>query len=439
MSWNGQRILIVGLGLSGWSMLRYLHARGAELQVCDSRAEAPYAAALAADYAGVPLVLGQLPVDMLDRVDMLAVSPGVNLDQPFFDEARALGLPLLGDIEIFARDNQRPVLAVTGSNGKSTVVTLLGEMARAAGRQVLVGGNIGTPALDLIEQPGDLIVLELSSFQLELTESLDCLAACILNISADHMDRYPDLAAYAAAKGRIFARAGHAVINQDDPVSQAVVPASLQGSRFSIEASADFDRAGEALRGHGESWLSIADLKLIGRHNHANVLACFALGEIAGLSREAMCHAARAFAGLPHRCEWVAERHGVRWINDSKGTNVGATLAALDGIESPVILLAGGQSKGGDFAPWRGPLADKGRAVLLYGEDAGIIAVDLAVLKDQLEIRQFRDLDAAVTAADELARPGDTVLLSPGCASFDQFSGYVQRGEHFAALVRALP
>lgn len=438
MNWNSQNVLVVGLGLTGWSMLRYLARHGARLQVCDSRAAPPYADQLHAEFTDVPLHAGTLDPALLDGIDVLAVSPGVDLNQPLFDKARARGITLMGDIEIFALANQAPVLAVTGSNGKSTVVTLLGQMAEQAGFQVQVGGNIGTPALDLLAQPSDLIVLELSSFQLELTRSLQCVAACVLNISADHMDRHGSLQSYIAAKARIFAHAAHAVVNADDADAVAAVPQTLPSSDFSVRQAADFDLRGQDLCVGGAAWLDSRELKLVGRHNHANVLAAFALGMAAGLPRDAMVAAAVEFTGLPHRCQWVAQHRDVRWINDSKGTNVGATLAALDGLEPKVVLLAGGQAKGGDFTPWCTPLNEKGRAVLLFGEDAAQIAGDLNGLNDAVPVHQVDALDTAVAQADALAQAGDSVLLSPGCASFDQFSGYQQRGEHFAQLARAL-
>ncbi len=438
MNWAGKKLLIVGLGLSGWSAVRYLHRQGAVLKVCDSRTQPPHAGALAAEYPQVPLQAGSLPLSLLDDgVEALVVSPGLDLSLPLLAEARRRGLPLLGDIEVFACDNSVPVLAVTGSNGKSTVVTLLGEMARVSGRRVLVGGNIGTPALDLLSEDADLIVLELSSFQLELTESLQCVAAANLNLSPDHIDRHGDMQAYAAAKARIFAHAQQAVVNDEDALT--AIGAGASPLRFGLSPDCEFRLQGDALTVRGEIWLRAAELKLLGAHNHLNVLAALALGEAAGLPRETMCQAARDFSGLPHRCEWVAERGGVRWINDSKGTNVGATLAALDGLPPRVVLLAGGQSKGGDFRPWVAPLTDKGRAVFLFGEDAGKIASDLAALPDSVCLREVGTLQAAVAQADDVAEPGDSVLLSPGCASFDQFSGYAARGDCFRELVRALP
>ena len=438
MSWNAKNVLVVGLGLSGWSAARYLAQQGARVSVCDSRAQPPYAAALAEQYPQLTGTYGELNNALLDGVNVLVISPGLDLNLPLLVEARARGIECIGDIEVFARANSVPVLAVTGSNGKSTVVTLLGLMAEKAGLRVAVGGNIGTPALDLLAQPADLIVLELSSFQLELTQTLQCVAACVLNVSADHIDRHGSVAQYAAAKARIFAHAAHAIVNLDDALAASLAPAALPASGFSIKRRADFELRDGCLRVADVDWLNVADLKLVGQHNQANVLAAFALGMAAGIPRDALVAAACEFAGLPHRCEWVAERNGVRWINDSKGTNVGATLAALQGLPPKVVLLAGGLAKGGDFTPWCVPLQEKGRAVLLFGQDAGLIANDLAAVAGQITVQKLPELSDAVARAEVLAQDGDSVLLSPGCASFDQFSGYEQRGQRFAELAKAL-
>lgn len=436
MSWSGQKLLILGLGLTGFSAVRYLHRQGALLSVFDTRPRPPFAVALAEQYPELRCHPPSAGAEILDGCDGVVVSPGLDLKLPLIRAARERGLPILGDIEIFARDNRAPVLAVTGSNGKSTVVTLLGEMARADGRRVAVGGNLGTPALDLLAQPADLIVLELSSFQLELTQRLPCVAATVLNLSADHIDRHGSLAAYGAAKAGIYRGAQIAVINADDPAAADLAGCHARQIAFGAQADALYTvRDGQLCRGD-EPWLAVAELRLVGRHNQLNVAAAFALGDSAGLAPAAMQQAAREFSGLAHRCEWLRERHGVRWINDSKGTNVGATLAAIDGLDPWVVLLAGGQAKGGDFSPWRAPLRDKGRAVMLFGQDAAQIEGQLG---DCVPLRRVPDLAAAVQAAAGIAQPGDSVLLSPGCASFDQFSGYVQRGERYAELVRALP
>ncbi len=444
--YSGQHILILGLGQTGWSCVRYLQAQGAELRVADSRENPPMLAELQRDFPRIPLDRLNDDPGLLEGIDMLVVSPGLDLRLPLLVEARQRRLPIIGDIELFARAASAPVVAITGSNGKTTVTSLVGEMARAAGREVRVGGNIGTPALDLLPddnapQP-DLYVLELSSFQLELTESLKPAGAVVLNISADHIDRHGSLEHYAAIKTSIYRGEGVAVVNKDDPLAAPLLDAGRKVSYFGLgkpQGETEYGLLGQGnglslARGDNEL-LALSDLRIHGLHNAANALAALALGEAAGLPMDAMLRALRNFAGLPHRCQWVAECGGVNWYNDSKGTNVGATLAALRGLPGPVVLLAGGQAKGGDFSPWREVLAEKGRALLLFGEDAAKIE---AAAGATVTTEILPTLEAAVERAAKLARAGDSVLLSPGCASFDMFSGYVERGERFTRAVKEL-
>ncbi len=429
-----QHWLVVGLGVTGQSAVRYLLAEGARVRAADSRVDqvvhAPW-------QAQVDLRLGAFDVDaLLDGVDAVLASPGLPYDEPLFEAARQRGLPVVGDIELFARACRHPIIGVTGSNGKSTVVTLLARLLEAAGRRVALGGNIGTPALDLLAQPADVVVLELSSFQLELTETLACEAACVLNLSADHMDRHGSMAHYAAVKAKIYRNARCAVVNLDDPHVVAMPTGDVRRS-FSVSQAADWairQVDGVSTLFHQQRpWLSAAELRLVGAHNLANVAAALALLESIGVDPESVRPALLAFEGLPHRCQWVAEQAGVTWINDSKGTNVGATLAALGGVQAPIVLLAGGLAKGGDFRPWGAPLAAVGRAAVLYGEDAGLIRNHLDGV---LPIHVEPDLAASVQRARVLAQPGDTVLLSPGCASQDQFRDYIERGEAFIRLVK---
>lgn len=433
--------LIVGLGKSGLSVARFLARRGEAFAVADSRATPPGAAELAALCPACETAFGAFDAAYFARFRRLIVSPGVAVAEPAIVAARAAGAEIIGDIELFARAVTAPVIAITGSNGKSTVTTLVGEMA-AAERRVAVGGNLGTPALDLLEGPApDLYVLELSSFQLETTGSLAPAAATVLNLSADHLDRYDSIAAYAQAKARIYANAAVQVINRDDPVAAALATGDGRRVSFGLDAPADggwglaeIDGEGWLLRGT-ERVLRADDLRIRGRHNVANALAALALGEAAGLSREAMCRVLRAFPGLPHRSQWVATVRGADWINDSKGTNVGATLAALNGMTAPVVLLAGGLGKDQDFTPLRPALAEKGRALVLFGRDAGLIA---QAVGDAVPVVRVDSMEAAVAAAAERVEPGDVVLLSPACASFDMFTGYEERGQRFVALVNAL-
>ncbi|MGH8455056.1 MAG: UDP-N-acetylmuramoyl-L-alanine--D-glutamate ligase, partial [Nevskiales bacterium] len=397
-------------------------ARGARVRTTDTRAEPPMLGELRARFPEVEFVSG-LPEAVLDNAVAVVTSPGLDLRLPFFTAAGMRGLPVFGDIELFACEARVPVVAITGSNGKSTVTTLLAEMARQAGRKVAFGGNLGTPALDLIADAIDLYVLELSSFQLELTDSLDATAAVVLNVTPDHIDRHGTLDHYAALKARIFRGTGACVLNLEDPVVAAMAPGNRQVFGFTLQAPRT-DREYGLIEAEGERWLArgsepvlkLSELRIKGLHNAANALAALALGTALGLPLDAMRAALREFPGLPHRCQWVAEKRGVNWYNDSKGTNVGATLAALLGMPGPIVLLAGGLAKGGDFAPLRPVLADKGRALVLFGQDALVIE---QAMTGAVPVHHARDMDQAVGHAAQVAQPGDTVLLSPACASFD--------------------
>lgn len=434
--------LVVGLGISGLSCARHLARRGEAFAVADSREQPPGLAALREELPAVPVRLGPFDPAYFAGFRQLVVSPGVPLDTPALATARAAGAALLGDIELFARAARAPVVAITGSNGKSTVTTLVGEMARAAGRAVAVGGNLGTAALDLLDDAADLYVLELSSFQLELTEILEAQAAVVLNVSADHLDRHGSMEHYAALKARVYRGGGVQVLNRDDPRVAAMALPGRQRLDFGVDmAGAGFGLAHQG----GETWLArdgrpllpVAQLRIAGRHNWSNALAALALGSAIGLPEAAMCAALCAFDGLAHRCRKVAHRRGVGWYDDSKGTNVGSTLAALAGMPGErVVLIAGGQGKGQDFAPLRPAVAQRARAVVLIGQDAPVIE---AALAGSVPLVHAGSMTAAVAAAADLAREGDTVLLSPACASFDMFTNYMARGEAFAAAARGLP
>ncbi len=436
------RTLIVGLGKTGLSCARFLAARGIGFAVTDSRAEPPGLAALRAEFPDAPLYLGGFAEAAFAQAEQLVVSPGVSLREPLIAAAMARGVEAIGDIELFARHARAPVIAITGANGKSTVTTLVGLMAEAAGRDVRVGGNIGTPALELIQgREPDLYVLELSSFQLETTHSLNAAAAVVLNVMPDHMDRYPGVEDYAAAKRRVYRGDGVMVLNADDPLVRAMAEPDRKQVFFSLGEPAP-GHYGLRETAHGV-WLArgdgclliVSELRIAGRHNAANALAALALGEAVGLPMTAMLRALREFEGLPHRTQWVAERDGIRWYDDSKGTNVGATLAALQGMTGKVVLLAGGDGKGADFTPLRAACAQKARAVVLIGRDAPLIE---AALGGVVPVVRATDMDDAVAQARALARPGDSVLLSPACASFDMFTGYEHRGRVFTEAVRRL-
>ena len=434
--------VVVGLGKTGLSVVRHLRAQGTSVTVTDTRDTPPGLAALRELAPEIIVRTGGLDARLLDDANAIVVSPGVALRGAFFDAARARNLPVLGDIELFARAVRVPVVGITGTNGKSTVTTLVGRMAQRAGRRARIGGNLGEPALELLDPNAELYVLELSSYQLDTTESLVLSAAVVLNVTADHLDRYASLSEYAASKERIFRRCGTAVLNADDPQVAPMGALAQRRLRFSLhpEALADYT----LLRHNGQEWLSrgterllaLSDMRLAGRHNAANALAALALGEALKLPRAAMLAELREFAGLAHRTAWVAEIGGVRYIDDSKGTNVGATLAAIAGLDGPLLLIAGGDGKGQEFTPLAAALRGKVRLVLLIGRDARVLG---AALGCHAAIEYCDTLEAAVAAAARAALPGDTVLLSPACASLDMFRDYMHRGEAFAAAVHALP
>jgi UDP-N-acetylmuramoylalanine--D-glutamate ligase len=442
--------VVVGLGKTGASCLRYLAKHGIAASATDTRSAPPGLAELGDLADSFDLRLGGFDLSLLDGASQVLMSPGVSLEEPIARAARDRGIDVLGDVELFARHVQAPVIGITGTNGKSTVTSLVAHMAAAAGRSVLAGGNLGVPALDLLEQPTpDLYVLELSSFQLETTSSLQLEAAVVLNVTADHLDRYPSVAAYALAKSRIFAKASTVVLNADDPLVAAMSPtpgaAAMRGLpqrtvTFSIErAQADFSllRSGAVtlLARRGEGLLDVARMKIAGLHNAANALAALALGEAVGLPMRNMLEALESFPGLPHRSQWIADVAGVRFIDDSKGTNVGATIAAVAGMPGPVVMIAGGQGKGQDFTPLAQAFRGKVHHVVLIGRDAPAMG---AALKGVCSTETAASMQEAVAAAQRAARAGDTVLLSPACASFDMFRDYGHRGDVFAATVRAV-
>ncbi|MDQ7076006.1 MAG: UDP-N-acetylmuramoyl-L-alanine--D-glutamate ligase [Gammaproteobacteria bacterium] len=439
---NSAEDVVIGLGKTGLSCVEYLLGLGGQCTVVDSREQPPGLGELQQRFPQVVCHCGAFSAALLSCAKRLIVSPGVSLQEPAIQAAVVAGVEVIGDIELFARVAQAPIVAITGSNGKSTVTTLLGEMGLAAGRQVLLGGNLGVPALELLQQPiPDFYVLELSSFQLETTYSLRAAASVVLNISADHMDRYRGLDDYALAKGAVYQGASVCVVNLDDDV---VVALPTEGMRcgFSLTegVAADYhlmeNEVDELCLAHRQQpLLPVSALKIPEQHNQANALAALALGEAVDLPLEAMLVALRAFTGLEHRTQWVAEINGVSWFNDSKGTNVGATLAAVEGMPQTLVLIAGGEGKGADFTPLRQALKASARAVILIGRDADKMA---AVLEPVVPVYYAESLSLAVQRAAQLAHAGDAVLLSPACASFDQFADYEQRGNCFIAEVRSL-
>lgn len=436
------RTLIVGLGLTGLSCARYLTRQGVEVAMTDSRARPPSLELIRSEMPDIPLFVGGFNEDAFARADQIVVSPGVSLAEPHMARAQAQGVEVIGDIELFARAARAPVVGITGSNGKSTVTTLVGEMARAAGKEVRVGGNLGTPALDLLgDSEPDFYVVELSSFQLETTSSLQGQIAVVLNVSPDHLDRYADQGAYAAAKQRIYRGAALQVVNLDDAVATALADPlrPVRGFTLGMPGEGEYglrDRGGEEWIARGHDFLMpVAELRMAGRHNLGNALAALALGEGMGLALEDMFQTLRSFVGLPHRCQWVREHRGVNWFNDSKGTNVGAARAAIAGMPGPVVLIAGGEGKGADFMPLAQSMAAHGRGAVLIGRDAPLIE---SVLQNVVPVVHARHMDEAVACAEEMAVGGDCVLLSPACASFDMFESYAERGTAFITAVERL-
>ncbi len=458
----GKKTLVLGLGDTGLSCARWLAARGAEVSVADSRITPPNAGRLAELLPQVSLAAGPFDPQQLGAADLLVISPGVPLADPAVAQAVAAGVEVVGDVELFARAIQAinaeralsaeshgpmQVIAITGSNGKSTVTAMCGEMCRMAGVATCVAGNIGLPVLDAlyeVEQgvvPAPQVwVLELSSFQLETTSHLDATAATVLNLSEDHLDRYADMAAYAAAKARIFSGQGVQVLNRDDAASIAMALPGRTVVSFGLDRCPQDENfglcEGELCLG-SELLMPVADLPVAGLHNAANALAALALVRTLGLPMEALLRGLTHFRGLPHRVEKVAEIDGVSYYDDSKGTNVGATEAALYGMAGQrVVVILGGDGKGQDFTPLKAAVAASARAVLLIGRDAPLIEAALA--GSGVAVYAERSLPDAVAAAQRLAHPGDAVLLSPACASFDMFRNYVHRADVFVAAVQKL-
>ena len=432
--------LVVGLGKTGLSCVEHLSAKGTAVSVVDSRATPPGLDTLRERHPRMEARCGGFDPASFEQAEMIVVSPGVSLREAPIAAAAARGIPVIGDVELFARSAEAPVVAVTGSNGKSTVATMVGEMARRSGRATQIGANLGEPALSLLGRGAELYVLELSSFQLERTYSLRPDAAVVLNVAADHMDRYLGIEEYVDAKRRIYDGAAVAIVNLDDSRVRSMVSPERRQIAFSL------DEPGEGefgVSGAGEdAWLAFGKARLLrakrlpvaGRHNVANALAALALGYSIGLPLAAMREALCAFHGLAHRCELVADFLGIRWYNDSKATNVGATLAAIEGLGpgAGLVLIAGGEGKGADFSPLRSAVSTHVEAVVLIGRDAPLLE---DALRDTVPLHRAADLEEAVERAGRLAPSGGQVLFSPACASFDMFDDYRTRGEAFMRLV----
>lgn len=442
---TNRKTAILGMGVTGLSVARFMSAKDLPFVFADSRKEPPRLKEVTDCYPDVTVALGDFDTDLLVNMDRVVVSPGISLDEPALVAAREQGIELIGDLELFLEHADAPVIAITGSNGKSTVTTLLGEMARASGLSVGVGGNLGTPMLDLLDDKVQLYILELSSFQLELLNDSRGAVVALLNISADHMDRYAGLPEYHAAKHRIFRGASKVVINREDVLTKPLLSSQISLSSFGLNQPdlGDFGILEGLERGYLsygiERLMPVADMSLKGSHNVANALAALALGYAIDLPMKTMLECLKTFNGLPHRCETVAEFDGVLYIDDSKATNVGATIAALKGLGSSerknLILIAGGQSKDQDFNDLQRIAGQFVKRAYVFGEDGAEIDSILGPVCDSVIVDS---LPEAVGQAASQAAVGDTVLLSPACASFDMFSGFEERGRCFQQAVDAL-
>lgn len=432
--YQGKKVVIIGLGLTGLSCVDFFVARGVTPRVMDTRVVPPGLGKLPEN---VERWLGSLNDDWLQSADLIVASPGMALAHPSLMDAADAGVEIVGDIELFCREAQAPIVAITGSNGKSTVTTLVGEMAKAAGWAVGVGGNIGLPALMLLENPAQLYVLELSSFQLETTHSLRAAAATILNVTEDHMDRYPlGMQQYRAAKLRVYENAAVCVVNADDAMTMPVRGADKRCVSFGADVGdyhLNHQQGSVWLRVKGEKVLNTGEMHLVGQHNYTNALAALALADAVGLPRATSLKALTTFSGLPHRFQLVHEHNGVRWINDSKATNVGSTEAALNGLQvkGTLWLLLGGDGKSADFSALTRYLQGDRIRTYCFGRDGAA----LAALRPEIAV-QTQTMAEAVQQIAAKVQPGDLVLLSPACASLDQFKNFEQRGDMFAQLAR---
>jgi UDP-N-acetylmuramoylalanine--D-glutamate ligase len=430
--------LVVGLGLTGFSVARYLISQGYRCRVQDTRDIPPYFHALRAEFPSADIVKQPLNAELIDWADVLVVSPGLPISQPEIVQAIDLGKSVIGDIELFAQATVgKPVVAITGSNGKSTVTTLLGKMIAADSKSVGVGGNLGIPALDLLQQPADYFVLELSSYQLETTHSLKPVAATVLNLSEDHLDRYNSYADYIQVKLQIYQNSKTCISNQDDETTRHDSNDILFG--LTANGAAEFglvvNDSGTWLAHKGEHWVNVNQLKISGRHNWANCLAAMALASTLDIPRQAIIKAMIEFKGIPHRSEWIAEIDGVEWVNDTKATNVGAALASIEGRDRPIILIAGGQSKNADMGVLYQTIKQQVKLILLMGVDADRIE---KAWRGAAPIERVDNMVNAVARANQKAFSGDCVLLAPACASFDMYPNFEARGDDFADHVRQL-
>ena len=444
-------VLVLGLGETGLSMVRWLSAQSAHLRVADSRSAPPGLTEVGQYVPAGQIYCGNFNDALFDGIELIAISPGVPLRDPAVAKAVARGVAVVGDIELFAqslpKDNRPHILAITGANGKTTVTSMVEHLCKAAGKDAVAAGNISPAVLDVVLERGvnqpEVWVLELSSFQLETTYTLNADAATVLNISEDHLDRYADMDEYSAAKARIFSGCGVQVLNRDDERSMGMARKDCRIITFGLNLpGTESDFGIESIE--GETWLmqgsqrllKASELQVAGTHNVANALAALALSRAIDFPMPALLDALRSFKGLPHRVERVAEFDGITYYDDSKGTNVGATIAALQGLGCKAVLIAGGEGKGQDFTPLNPVVAQHARAVVLIGRDAPLIGA--ALNGCGVDVLRAEDMNDAVRLAAHLAQSGDAVLLSPACASFDMFRNYEHRAEVFVEAVRGL-
>ena len=444
LEWQDKNILIVGCGASGISCANFLSKHGIEFSIIDSRTSVANISDIKQQYK---IVFGEFQEDYFNAANILIVSPGVSIKHPFIQAGIRQGSEVIGDVDLFCRLVNAPIIAITGSNGKSTVTTLVGQILNAANMDAKVGGNIGVPCLELLDDDADCYVLELSSFQLETTSHLKAYASAILNLSEDHMDRYDSFSEYCAAKKQILNNSKNIIINLDDPLVAELSNAhsndtDSQNITFSLNAKANFyidDKDGsEWVFHHNEPLMALSNLKIVGQHNKLNILAALSLCSVFDIDLTKIEKVINNFSGLAHRSQLVNTDDAVQWINDSKATNIGATSAALKGFAgNPIHLILGGQAKGQDFSELVSVLTNNIIQIIVYGEDAAII---LNAVKDTNNIKTVRvqTLEQAVEAAKQLTSRSDVVLFSPACASFDQFDNYMHRGQSFIDIVKRI-
>ncbi len=434
-------VLVMGMGQTGASCARYFAARGIVAEFVDTRAEPPGMDAILDVMPDARIQSGKKLSALHPTIERVVISPGFDLGASLIGDARSKGLEILSDIDLFADECSAPIIAITGSNGKSTVTAMVGEMLTATGLSTAVGGNIGTPALDLLDREADVIALELSSFQLERSRDIPATVAVILNLSPDHLDQHGGMTAYRTAKSRIYSDCQHAVVNRDEPDLAKLVRQSTPTTTFGLDEPMSGQLGirrtarGECIACGEDLLISVDEMPLIGRHNLSNALAALALGAALGANLHGMAQALKRFRGLAHRMQVVSTAAGATWIDDSKATNVDAALASLAGIEGPVILIAGGDAKGATFVPLAAALKERPGAALLFGQDAQRMAKELAG-SCQLEV--VADMREAVITALQIIEPGYTVLLAPACSSLDMYRNFAERGEAFVAAVREL-